>query len=153
MVLEDLSGLYSVMEFIVRKFYPFSYELIQREIVSQSLLYIWDFKLFHIKEQKICHQFINSVIHKCENDRYTFYATMLAGQVELWFSAWMGLQIVNYPILTMLCGHSRSEHFHGLALTQSKTLWEHRQPGHFYAKDWPSLVARREEASVWDGVL
>lgn len=54
----------------------------ERNTVSILAVYL-RFKTVSHKEQKKWHQLINSVIHKCENDRYKFYATSLAREAEM----------------------------------------------------------------------
>lgn len=48
----------------------------------------------------MCQQFTSSAKHKGDSD--TFGATVLAGQAEMAFPAWVGLHSENYSFSTVL---------------------------------------------------
>lgn len=88
----------------------------ERNTVSILAVYL-RFQTVSHKEQKKCHQLINSETRKCENDRYQFYATSLAREAEMGLSAWTGL--ANYSILSRSCMHW-SQCFHAKDITKKR---------------------------------
>lgn len=105
MGLEYLSAL-TVVKFIVRRFDPFDCEL--REKQSQTLLSVWDSKLFTSGAENVpaVHQLSRTPVWQRH-----LWCQVLTGQAEMAFPAWVGLHSENYSFLTVLWMQSGAEYF------------------------------------------